>query len=236
VSTHRGPDLPYSVVAGVTPVSSQWLVASAKIAGSTFAPEPPKVYDTFLEVLSERPSFVAIVANVPVGYCDKPEDGPRICDHEARALLGRRGTSVHNAPSRAVLNGDIPIEEGMLDAVTATLIPRYVEVAKEMSPYRQRIVYEGHPELSFYQLHKDTPLTTSKRIQAGREERREVLIDRIRGSERYLDPGELNVPEKHLLDVFALLWTARRVYGHAAKRMPKEPVWDSEGLRMEFVF
>ena len=124
----------------------------------------------------------------------------------------------------------------MLDAITATLMPRYLEVFKEMSPYRQRTVYEGHPELSFYQLHKDTPLTKSKRIQAGREERREVLIDRIRGSERFLDPTELGVPEKHLLDVFALLWTARRVYGHAAKRMPVEPVWDSEGLRMEFVY
>jgi predicted RNase H-like nuclease len=236
MSPRRGPELPYSIVAAATPSRNKWLVASAKVQGGTFAPEPPKVYDTFLDVLSERPSFVAIVANVPVGYCDKPEDGPRVCDHEARALLGRRGTSVHNAPSRAVLNGDIPVEEGMLDAVTATLIPRYIEVAKEMSPYRQRIVYEGHPELSFYQLHKDTPLTKSKRILAGREERREVLIDRIRGSERYLDPGELGVPEKHLLDVFALLWTARRVYGHAAKRMPKEPVWDSEGLRMEFVY
>ena len=42
------------------------------------------------------------------------------------------------------------------------MIPRYREVAAEMSPYRQRVVYEGHPELSFYQLHKDTPLTTSK--------------------------------------------------------------------------
>jgi hypothetical protein len=74
VTSHRGPDLPYSVVAGVTPVSSQWLVASAKIAGSNFAPESPKLYDTFLDVLSERPSFVTIVANVPIGYCDKPED------------------------------------------------------------------------------------------------------------------------------------------------------------------
>jgi predicted RNase H-like nuclease len=39
-----------------------------------------------------------------------------------------------------------------------------------------------------------------------------------------------------LLDAFALLWTARRVYGHAAKRLAVEPVWDSEGLRMEFVY
>lgn len=236
MTSHRGPDLPYSVVAGVTPVSSRWLVASAKIAGSNFAPEPPKVYDSFLEVLSERPAFVIIVANVPIGYQDKPEDGPRICDHEARALLKRRGTSVHNAPSRAVLNGDVPVEEGKLDAITATLLPRYREVSVEMSPYRQRTVYEGHPELSFYQLHKDIPLTKSKRIQAGRDERRDILTDRMRGSERHFDPSVLSVPEKHLLDAFALLWTARRVFGHAAKRMPVEPVWDSEGLRMEFVY
>ena len=236
MSTHRGPDLPYSVVAGVTPVSSHWLVASAKIAGSTFAPEPPRLYGSFLEVMSERPAFVTIVANVPIGYPDRPEDGPRICDSEARVLLGRRGTSVQNAPSRAVLNGEVPIEEGMLDAVTATMLPRYLEVFKEMSPYRQRVVYEGHPELSFYQLHKDTPLTSSKRVVAGRDERRDVLIDRIRGCERHLDPTLLNVPEKHLLEVFALLWSARRVFGHAAKRIPIEPVWDAEGLRMEFVY
>jgi predicted RNase H-like nuclease len=236
VTSHRGPDLPYSVVAGVTPVGPRWLVASAKIAGSNFAPEAPKVYDNFLDVLSERPAFVAIVANVPIGYCDKPEDGARVCDREARTLLKRRGTSVHNAPSRAVLNGDIPASEGMLDAITATLLPRYREVAKEMSPYRQRTLYEGHPELSFYQLHKDIPLTKSKRIEAGREERRAILSDRMRGSERHFDATNLGVPEKHLLDAFALLWTARRVFGHAAKRMPTEPVWDSEGLRMEFVY
>ena len=75
MTSHRGPDLPYSVVAGVTPFNAKWLVASAKIAGSNFAPEPPKVYDSFLEVLSERPSFVVIVVNVPIGLLDKPEDG-----------------------------------------------------------------------------------------------------------------------------------------------------------------
>lgn len=206
------------------------------MAGSTFAPEPPKLYDSFLEVLSERPSFLAIVINAPIGFCDKPEDGSRICDKEARALLGRRGTSVHNAPSRAVLNGEIPAEDGMLDAVTSTMMPRYREVAAEMSPYRQRTVYEGHPELSFYQLHKDTPLAKSKKIVAGRDERRAALVDKIHGSERYLDGAELGVPEKHVLDAFALLWTARRVFGHAAKRMPTDPVWDSEGIRMEFVY
>ena len=236
MSSHRGPDLPYSVVAGVTPFNDKWLVASAKLAGSTFAPEPPKVYDSFLDVLSERPAFSVIVVNVPIGFLDTPEMGPRTCDRQARALLGRRGTAVHNAPSQAVFDGRVEQGQDGLDAVTRTMMPRYREVAKEMSPYRQRVVYEGHPELSFFQLHKDTPLKNSKVITEGKEERRLILEDRIRGSERYLDATNFDVPQKHLYDSFALLWTARRVYGHAAKRIPVEPEWDSEGLRMEIVY
>jgi len=236
VSTHRGPDLPYKVVAGVTAFNDKWLVASAKLAGSTFAPEPPKAYDSFLEVLSERPSFAIVVVNVPIGFLDTPDMGPRTCDRQARALLGRRGTAVHNAPSRAVFDGRADASNDGLDAVTRTMLPRYREVALEMSPYRQRVVYEGHPELSFFQLHKDTPLTTSKVITEGKEERRLVLEDRIRGSEHYLDATSFDFPQKHLYDAFALLWSARRVYGHAAKRIPVEPEWDGEGLRMEIVY
>ena len=236
MSSHRGPDLPYSVVAGLTPFSDKWLVASAKLAGSTFAPEPPKIYDTFLEVLSERPAFAVIVVNVPIGFLDTPEMGPRTCDRQARALLRRRGTAVHNAPSRAVFEGRVEEGQDGLDAVTRTMMPRYREVAHEMSPYRQRVVYEGHPELSFFQLHKDTPLKRSKVITEGKEERRLVLEEKIRGSERYLDEGVVAAPQKHVYDSFALLWTARRVWGHAAKRIPVEPEWDSEGLRMEIVY
>jgi predicted RNase H-like nuclease len=236
VSSHRGPDLPYSVVAGLTPFSDKWLVASAKLAGSTFAPEPPKIYESFLEVLSERPAFAVIVVNVPIGFLDTPEMGPRTCDRQARALLRRRGTAVHNAPSRAVFDGRVAEGADGLDAVTRTMMPRYREVANEMSPYRQRVVYEGHPELSFFQLHKDTPLKRSKVITEGKEERRIALEDKIRGSERYLDEGVVPAPQKHVYDSFALLWTARRVWGHAAKRIPVEPEWDSEGLRMEIVY
>ena len=236
MSSRRGPDLPYNVVAGVTPFNDKWLVASAKMAGSTFAPEPPKAYDAFLEVLSERPSFAIVVVNVPIGFLDVPEMGARTCDRQARALLGRRGTAVHNAPSRAVFDGRGGPGKDGLDAVTRTMLPRYREVAAEMSPYRQRVVYEGHPELSFFQLHKDTPLKKSKVIAEGKEERRIVLEERIRGSERYLDAASYGVPQKHLYDAFALLWSARRVFGHAAKRIPVEPEWDDEGLRMEIVY
>jgi predicted RNase H-like nuclease len=233
--SRRGPELPYKVVAGATPWGSKWVVGSAKMHAATFAPEEPKIYSSFVEVLDERPSFSVIVVNAPIGFVDKPGQPARTCDRMARVLLGRRGAAVHNAPSRMTLLDEAPPAPGELDAISRVLLPRYREVALEMSPYRQRVVYEGNPELSFYQLNENKPLRRSKKIEEGREERRRLLKAKMPGADKILDTDLRAVPRKHLLDVAALLWTARRVYGHAATRLPQEGEWDSEGLRMELV-
>jgi predicted RNase H-like nuclease len=236
VTPQRGPDLPYSVVAGVTPCGRRWLVASAKIAGSNFACEPPRLYDSFLEVLGERPAFSVVVVNSPIGYLDSPESGVRNCDAEARTMLGRRGGTVRKAPTRAVLSGALSWNEAGLDAVSATMLPRYIEVAAEMSPYRQRTIYEGQPELSFYQLNKDNSLQFSKTSEAGHEERRAILLAKMNTIEKVIDANIKTVRERHFFDASALLWSARRVFARAAKRIPLDPMWDSEGLRMEIVY
>jgi len=235
MSTRRGPELPYKVVAGVTPWGSRWVVASAKMHAATFAPEQPKIYSSFIDVLDERPSFSVIVVNAPVGYIEKSSEEVRTCDRQGRAILARRGAGLHNAPTRIMLEEGAHPSEGRVDAVTAMLLPRYREVAKEMSPYRQRVVYEGKPELSFYQLNNEMPLRFSKKIEAGREERRMLLEKKIPGIDKVIYSDIPGVPRKHLYDVGALLYTARRVFGHAAIRIPSEAEWDSEGLRMELV-
>jgi predicted RNase H-like nuclease len=38
-----------------------------------------------------------------------------------------------------------------------------------------------------------------------------------------------------MLDVAAFMWTARRIFARAAVRMPEDPQWDEQGLRMEIV-
>jgi predicted RNase H-like nuclease len=229
-----GPDLPYSIVAGVTPCAPGWLVASAKLHGATFAPEIPRVLKSFADVLDERPSFSAIALNAPVGYVDEKQGG-RTCDRMARALLGRRGSTVHNAPTRASLESSSIQTDDHLDAVTNVLLRRYREVAKEMAPYRQRMVFEAHPELSFFQINGDVPLRWSKKFEAGMEERQELLKKRIPGVERVLEAELDDVPMSHLLDVAAMLWTARRIFARAGTRLPSDPEWDEQGLRMEFV-
>jgi predicted RNase H-like nuclease len=230
-----GPDLPYSIVAGVTPCAPGWLVASAKLHGSTFAPEEPRVIPTFAEVLDERPSFSVIAVNAPIGYAQETQVGGRTCDRLARGLLGRRGSTVHSAPTRATLEEDAPVVDDRLDAVTNILLRRYREVAAEMAPFRQRTVYEVHPELSFFQINGDEPLRWSKKTEAGWEERAELLKRRVPGVERILETELADVPFAHLLDAAAMLWTARRIFARAAVRIPTDPEWDDQGLRMELV-
>jgi predicted RNase H-like nuclease len=234
-SRRPGPDLPYSVVAGVTPCAPGWLVASAKLHGATFAPEAPRILGSFAEVLDERPSFSVIALNAPVGYVDENRSGGRTCDRMARALLGRRGSTVHNAPTRASLEAALPQTGDHLDAVTNVLLRRYREVAAEMAPYRQRTVFEVHPELSFFQINGDVPLRWSKKFEAGLEERHDLLKKRIPGVERILEITFDDVPFSHLLDAAAILWTARRIFSRAGTRLPSDPEWDEQGLRMEFV-
>jgi len=235
VHLRRGPELPYDVVAGVKPCAAGWLVASAKLRGTTFAPEDPQVIETFVDVLDWRPAFVAIALDAPIGYLETAVPGGRQCDREARALLGpRRGAAIQSAPTRDQLEGAHVSLEG-LNAVTRRLMRRYREVAAEMAPYRQRTVYEVNAELSFYQLNDDKPLHYSKRTAAGQQERRELLAAKVPGSARVFEAELARVPASHMLDVAVFMWTARRCYAKAATRMPEDPEWDESGLRMEYV-
>ncbi len=233
--SRRGPDLPYKVVAGVKPCATGWLVAAAKLHGTTFAPEEPRVIETFVEVIDQRPAFEVLALNAPIGYLEELRTGGRTCDREARGLLGRRGSAIQSPPIRPQVEEGLDQSAEGLNAVTRKLLPRYREVAAEMAPYHQRRVYEVTSELSFFQLNEDTPLRWSKRSSRGQEERRALLAKKIPGGERVFDAKIPRVPYSHLLDVAAFLWTARRIFAKAATRIPEDPEWDELGLRMEIV-
>ena len=50
---------------------------------------------------------------------------------------------------------------------------------------------------------------------------------------RIIDAEVPGATLSHLLDAAAILWTARRIFAKAAVRIPSEPEWDEQGLRME---
>jgi predicted RNase H-like nuclease len=233
--SRRGPDLPYQLVAGVTPCGPSWLVAPAKLQGTIFAPEEPQLISPFSEVLDQRPTFAVIALNAPVGYLDIGVAGGRTCDREARAILGaKRGSSIQSAPVRSESN-DLEFLPDHLDAISMTLLPRYREVASEMAPFRQRSVYEVHSDMSFFELNGGQPLLYSKQTEKGRAERQELLEAKFPGSARILSAEIPGASLAHLIDVAAFVWTARRIFAKAAARIPRDPEWDEQGLRMEIV-
>jgi predicted RNase H-like nuclease len=223
------------VVAGVTPCRGGWLVAGAKLHGTIFAPEDPIRMESFMDVVDQRPSYTVVTLNAPVGGLNEAKVGGRTCDREARLLLGRRGAAVKSAPVQVDSRDGIDLLPNNLDAISQTLLPRYQEVANEMAPFRQRSIYEVNAELSFYQLNGDVPMQWSKRSEKGMMERRALLEAKVQGVLRIIDAEVPGATPSHLLDVAAILWTARRVYAKAAIRIPTEPEWDEQGLRMEIV-
>ena len=231
----RGPNLPYSLVAGVTPCRGGWLVAASKLQGTIFAPEDPARIETFVDVVDMRPSYSIIALNAPVGGLERAQAGGRTCDREARALLGRRAAAVKSAPVHVESREGTDLLPDHIDAISRTLLPRYQEAAREMAPFRQRTIYEVNAELSFYQLNGEAPMQWGKHSEKGIEERRAVLEAKIPGALRIIDAEVPGATPSHLLDVAAILWTARRIFAHAAVRIPTDPEWDEQGLRMEIV-
>ena len=138
--------------------------------------------------------------------------------------------------SRSTQATEVDLLPDHLDAISQTLLPRYQEVANEMAPFRQRTIYEVNAELSFFQLNDDVPMRWSKHSEKGMEERRALLEAKLPGQSCGSSmPKFPERPPSHLLDVRALLWTARRIFARAAVRIPTDPEWDEQGLRMEIV-
>jgi predicted RNase H-like nuclease len=213
------------------------LVASAKLQGVTIAPEKPRLLKSLVDVIDERPGFSVVGLFAPIGLLDEQIVGGRTCDREARALVGRRrGAAIRSAPSRDVLkNSRSDNGQAKLDRPAHYYEVVAREVAREIAPYHQRTFFEVHPEVSFYQLNEDHPLQYRKRSIHGQNERRALLATKISRVERILDARLPGARKSHLLDAAACMWTARRALGRAITRMPMDPEWDSEGLRMEIV-
>jgi predicted RNase H-like nuclease len=197
------------------------------------------VFPTFGEILDYRPAFDVIAIHCHLSFPEEDTPGGRTCDRLARQLLGfARGGAVKSPPSRQYLrSGDLDARARKgLDPISARMMRRYAEVAEEMQPYRQRQVFEVHPELSFFQLNDDRPMQHSKHTPEGVAERRALVEARIQGVDAVLDaqPGG-GVELRHLLDAAADMTTARRIAARAVERLPEDPEWDEAGVRMELL-
>ena len=233
--------LPYKAIAGVTPCPGGWLVLPARVAGVTVVAEEAFVVATLLEVLDYRPKFEFAGINVPTGLSDDHGSMYRPCDLEAREMIGwPRMVGIYPLPSRQAIRAAsreavLRLEPWMTRDDFRRL--RWLrEAEREIQPFHQRSLYSANPDLSFYVMNGDQPLKTSPFHDDGRLHRIELIREKLPGIDEVITrvppPGAATT---HLLQVAAMLWTARRASGRAVSRLPADPTWDTTGMRVELV-
>jgi predicted RNase H-like nuclease len=208
------------------------------LQGITLAPQPSYVLESLADVLDYRPSFTVVALHAPVGAPDGAGEW-READLAARQRLGRRRAAVVRAPSHAVLEAKTFEEarqiDPSLDIVQWRSLSKAAEAIREVQSWRQRVVWEVHPELALMQMNDGEPVEYGRRTQHGRKVRRELLITKLPGAERVLADRPQGVREDKLIDALADLWVARRIIARAITRMAEDAKWNDDGVRMDIV-
>ena len=233
--------LPYKTIAGVTPCPGGWLVLPARVAGVTVTAEEAFVLPNLMQVLDYRPKFEFAGINAPTGLNDEPGSQYRPCDVEAREMLGwPRVVGIYPVPSRSALlarnRDDVMKLEPWMNRDDFRRLRWLREAAQEIQPFHQRSFYSANPDLSFYVMNGDQPLKTSPFHDDGRLERIELIREKLPGIDEVITrPPPAGAGTTHMLQAGAMLWTARRASGRAVSRLPMDPTWDVNGMRVELV-
>jgi predicted RNase H-like nuclease len=239
--------VPAMWLAGVDGCAGGWIAAFVRPSGDGAA---VAVYARFEEVLTapQRPAIVAI--DMPIGLPERAGLGGRAAEKTVRPLLGARQSSVFSVPSRAA------IEATDYAAACATALAtsepprkvskqlfniapkiREVDAVLRAEPALARRVFEVHPELAFWRLNGERPLSEPKKVKSrpyppGLALRRELL----RAAGLSATSIEASPPKgaaaDDLLDALACAAVARRLHEKTARPFPDPPPRDAYGLPM----
>jgi predicted RNase H-like nuclease len=230
-------------VIGVDGCPGGWIAMVYDVTANTLT---PRVHSTFAGLVDTYPEAEAIAVDIPIGLA---EGVPRMCDLEARKVLGPRRSSVFPAPDPRFLT--IPVYADALNRSRAVagkgisrqafaIYPKVAEVNEVISPFTQDRIFEVHPEVCFWAMNGRQPMEYWKRKPEGFEERHALLASVMKGISipDRREAGQLARPAAadDILDAIAAAWTARRHAEGLSGRLPDMPSTDAFGLRMEIVY
>lgn len=241
--------MPTAWVAGVDGCPGGWLAVVRPLMEPGDA--RVRLLRRFADVLRLPEVPVTIAVDIPIGLADRVGTGGRTCDVAARAMLGARQSSVFAVPARAAVmcaeyadtckvasaHSDPPRK---VSKQTFNIFPKIREADALMTPELQARVFECHPELAFWALNGERPLSEPKKVKSrphvpGLALRRDLLE-----AAGYRAAFLVDAPSKaseagpdDLLDAAACAWSAARVARGEGRCFPDEPPRDCRGLRME---
>jgi predicted RNase H-like nuclease len=201
---------------------------------------------SFKDVVAMDAMVIAI--DMPIGF---PQGSGRLAEREARARLGGRQSSVFSVPSRAAVmcrdyreacraNLAYSDPPHKVSKQIFHIFPKMREVDELITPELQSRVFEVHPELAFWAMNGEAPLSRPKKVKGKPDaqglSQRQHLLEVAGFPLRALPPASYlarDVGADDLLDACACAWSARRILMGRAIKLPADPPRDARGLRME---
>jgi predicted RNase H-like nuclease len=208
------------------------------------------VYKSVRDLWIENSNADLILIDTPIGLRENVSD-ERLCDIEARKLLGRpRSSSVFPAPCRAAVYENICEDASRINKeLTGRGLPlqsyyiirkiREVDTLLTEDPAARRVIRETHPEVCFWAFAGGS-MKHPKKSRAGFRARLELLEFICPGAGRFVKEASSSHRRRDVGrdDIVDALAAAVAAVGDAdgLASVPDEPEYDSVGLPMEIVY
>jgi predicted RNase H-like nuclease len=230
-------------VCGVDGCRGGWIAVFKDL---DFGLTSPQFFRTAEGLFHVEPPPLVFAIDIPIGL---PELGPRLCDLQARHLLGPvRGRSVFSAPIRPILLATdyeqasemrYALEGLKMSRQTWGIVPKIKEVDAVLreAPDLRGATHEVHPEVCFFVMAGRRPLRYGKKTRSGKAQRLDLLTVHFGPSvaSALARRPQFHCAEDDLIDAFAALWTAQRILAGLSETLPAVPPHDQYGLPMQIV-
>ena len=232
-------------LAGIDGCRDGWIAVFVRPRGDD---AQVKILRHFSEIHEHAPAVIGV--DMPIGLPDRTGYGGRDAENCVRPLLGARQSSVFSVPSRqavyaqdyaqacaiALSTSDPPRKiSKQLFNITPKI--REVDAALRAGPALAARTFEIHPEVAFWRLNGEQPLSEPKKIKSkpyepGLALRRGLLI--AAGLPRAIveSTPPKGAAADDLLDALACAAIARRIHAGLAAPFPKSLPRDAYGLPM----
>lgn len=237
-------ELPATYVTGIDGCAAGWIVIGLD-----------ETSDWEGGLFEDLPATWTFCGNARLSLIDIPIGLPgtaslRVCDREARRLLGPRRSSVFPPPVRTAAYAASYREACMLNAKATgkkisiqawNITPKIREADQflQARPEAAARLLEAHPEINFLALTGGS-MVFNKKTPEGQRERLDALLPHCPAAadiyaallDRY---RRKDVARDDLLDALCLAVNARLSLSRGLRRLPADPPVDAAGLPMQIV-
>ncbi|MEP3278841.1 MAG: DUF429 domain-containing protein [Stappiaceae bacterium] len=233
-------------VAGVDGCRAGWIAVFWQIGDPTGSKS--RVFSTFSSLLDAEEAPQIIAVDMPIGLPEKVGAGGRGPERAVRPLLDQRQSSVFSVPSRRAVYCESYSQSCAVAYETSdpprkvskqcfNLFPKIREIDRLMSASLEARVYEVHPELAFWRLNDETPMSLPKKVKSRPSEpglsERQACLEKCGFSREFFEmPRPKGVGADDLLDASANSLIAARLHSGQARSFPSTFERDSRGLRI----